>query len=160
MIYLVISGPQQVGKTTALVDLATELIVRRGFRVTDGIFPPVSPQRDILCLFEGLDNSGKHVKIIINSATDLEGLINDLWEFYQKHPDVDMIFTSTRHEDDPVRRYLFTKMQINLPNNDVIEIPRGRMKQGYSKPIAIPWFQRTMQQHILHTLRWPPFDLL
>lgn len=160
MIYLIISGPPRVGKTPALVNLTTELTSRRGFTVTDGTFPPVQSQRDILCLVEGLDNTGRHVKIIINSATDLHALIDDLWNFYQKHPDVDMIFTSSRHENDPERHYLFNRMQINLPGNDVVEIPRGRMITGYSRAAAVPWFQATMQQHILHTLRWPPFSLL
>jgi hypothetical protein len=159
MNYLIISGPPQTGKTPAIVNIATDLINNRAFSVIDGAFPPIPPDRDFICLVSGLDNTGRQVIILINSATDEPFFVDRLADFYHRHPSVDMIFTSSRQEGDGMRTYLFNKLQINSPANIVIEIPRGRMISGITRPATIPWYQVTMQANIFRNLAWPPFNL-
>ena len=146
MIYFLFGGPTNVGKTEAVARLAHYLL-RKGFQVKLNKVPAIqNPQPDFCALLEGINSNKQKIRIIVNSATDIEQKIDDLVTFCQKNSH-DIVISSIRSEGYNIRSYFLKKLRIG-PNDFVMELPMAsinvnsrpnylQMRQWYKDKIDI-----------------------
>ena len=92
---LMIGGASNTGKTTTTEFIAKELI-NKGYNLLKSQATG-DPKKDTLYLFQGNDNEGKTVNIVVNTPSDDKWSANDLDSFLQNAScDIDIIITAIR----------------------------------------------------------------
>ena len=163
---LLLGGASNVGKTTAIYNI-TKLLVSKGFKYISDPNNPFDPTKvkDFTCLFEGQDKKGSSVKIVVNSGTDLISMINSFGQFYEaqnQSSKCDILISSIRDEGcTSERNNFFSTISINQKDDFILEIPFGKVRKGEkrNRPQAIIWYQKKMEELIIHILKNSPFDL-
>lgn len=158
---LLFGGAYSVGKTTAIIRL-TQKLINSGYRVIVGSIPPTNPaHRDIRLILEGSDNTGRIIKIYINSATDTYDTILDAKKFIDNYEPVDYFISSIRDHDFWPRRDFFSVMGINPTSNDLLEIPLAKItrKKG-NFVIALNWYESTLDKLVDKIIKEQPFNFI
>ncbi|KOS05533.1 hypothetical protein AM493_05415 [Flavobacterium akiainvivens] len=155
---LLIGGAQSVGKSETIYRLAQRLI-RAGFGIIAGTLP--IPFSDFRVVLEGSNKYGKKIKIIINSPTDTDIIINDFKVFFDSNGgSYDILISSVRDDDFWPRPQFFSIMNISTPKDFILEIPLGKItRRGLNFPVALAWYQQQNDFLIDHTLSNTPFDI-
>jgi hypothetical protein len=156
MIYLLISGAPSVGKSQTIHRLTQTLLLNR-FNIVVGALPPQIPP-DFCIVLEGFDNTGKSIRILINSATDTPAIIQNLKDFYDNNLPIDFIISSVR--DILPERDDFLRIMNIQETDTIIEIPLAKITRRNTWQIALNWYQATIDNLIIHTLTNPPFHIL
>ena len=158
MNYLLFSGGSNTGKSSAIYRLAVELTsgTFRKFTVVAGSVPTTFS--DFRAVLEGIDNSGKTIRILINSASDTKRIINELHKFYISNLPVDFVISSVRNLHTP-RSYFFNKMNIVTPKDFYIEVPLAKLPRGTHRASALIWYQQSVNTLGTHLLGNSPFNL-
>lgn len=164
---LLLGGASDVGKTTVIHSIAKQLELK-GFKCNSDRNKPFDSAivKDFICLFEGQDKNGSSVKIIVNSGTDLISMINNFGQFYEtqnQSSKCDILISSIRDEGcASERNNFFSTISINQKNDFILEIPFGKVRKGKkrNRPQAIIWYQKKMEELIIHILKNSPFNLL
>ena len=154
---LLIGGAEDTGKSQAIYRIATRLQAN-GFIIIAGSIPESFD--DFRVILEGMDNKGKIVKIIINSSTDTEEIIKIFRRFFDANGIYNLLISSVRDDDYYPRKEFFEIMQLNGPDDFVLEIPFGkitRIKKYRARPLQ--WFANNMDNVINHILQGVPFNL-
>lgn len=158
MEYLLFGGAESVGKTTAIFETAQYLLLpTKGFKVISGTVP--SKLADFRAVLEGNDNTGKKIKIIINSATDTEKKIKEFKSFYDQNGIYDILISSVRDHNFNPRAKFFNIFGINPTSPNILEIPLGKTRGGSGRSTALAWYAGTINKLAIHTLSNPPFNL-
>lgn len=162
MNYLLFGGQPDSGKTSTITRLAATLLAPPfSFAVADGILPP-APGDDFTVLLERSVLAKKQF-IILNSPSDTAIPINALQEFIDKYSSkgLDIIISSVR-DINWERDYFFSTLKIRPTDANVFEVPLARVTRRSSSgllPLAIAWYQASIDRHINLVLTNPPFNL-
>lgn len=162
MNYLLFGGQPDSGKTSTLSRLcATLLAPPFSFTIANGTFPPARGA-DFTVLLERTV-LGKKQFIIINSPSDNKPPINNLKAFIDKHSSkgIEIILSSVR-DIDWERNYFFSTLKILPIDPNVFEIPLARVTRRSSSglfPLALAWYEVTIDRHVNLVLTNPPFNL-
>ena len=145
MNYLLFEGSSNVGKTSAIVRFANNLIIKHGYKSNDPI-PPINSNQDFKAVLEKKNiNTGKIHRIIINSASDTADIINECKVFVDNNQPTDLI--------EWLHNYFFSKNVI-LKEDHVYEIPMAKINHRNKafKPYGMEWYKEkidTIAEHIL-----------
>lgn len=156
---LLLGGAQNVGKSETTYRTAN-FLRSNGFSLTSGTIPN-SFQDFSRCVLEGLDQNGKLIKIIINSPSDTEEIINEFKTFFDNNgSNYDILISSIRDDNFYPRSDFFRIMNINNTKDFILEIPLGKItRRGNNFNIALNWYQTQMDNLINHILKNQPFNL-
>jgi len=105
MNYFLFGGAVNVGKTEAVVRIVYYL-TGKGYRILVGNVPPLNQPSDFCVLLEGKNLKGKKIRIIVNSAADIEQNIDDLASFCLAN-NHDIVISAVRCEGYPIRKYFY-----------------------------------------------------
>lgn len=162
MNYLLFGGQPDSGKTSTITRLTNTLIAAPfSFTVVDGAFPTPS-ENDFTVLLERTVN-GKKQLVIINSPSDDKPSIDNLIAFINRHisKSIDIIVSSVR-DINWERSYFFSTLKIVPTDSNVFEIPLARVTRRTSSglfPLALTWYETTVDRHINFIVTNPPFNL-
>lgn len=154
---LLIGGAQDTGKSQAIYRIATRLQAK-GYTIFAGSIPKSSA--DFRVVLKGKDNTGEAITIIINSATDNEEIIKAFKRFFDENGTYNILISSVRDDDYYPRKEFFEIMQLNSPDDFVLEIPFGkitRIRKYRARPLQ--WFEDNMDSIINHILKGEPFNI-
>ncbi|MCM4156253.1 hypothetical protein [Gramella sp. AN32] len=154
---LLIGGAQNTGKSQAIYKIAHTLQTK-GFKVIKGSIP--LSFKDFMVVLDGIDNNGKRVTVIINSATDTEDIIKAFKDFFDANVRCNILITSVRDDDYYPRKEFFKIMKLNRQDDKILEIPFAkitRIKKYRTKPLK--WFADNMDNLINHVLKSNPFNI-
>jgi hypothetical protein len=154
---LLLGGAESVGKSSAIFEIAYFLHHSKGYHITAGTLP--STPIDFRVVLEGNNSQNKHVRIIINSATDTTKIINDFKKFYTLNGNYDILISSVRDDGFRTRTIFFKIMGIGLPKDFILEIPLGKVRRGSRRTTAITWYTEKLKTLSEHILVYPPFNL-
>jgi len=152
---ILIGGAQSVGKTTIIYRLASRLL-NNGFSYDKNSPHLTAPYDDFMIVLEGNDKSGKFIRIIINSATDTVDIIQLFKDFYDKHGSYDILISSVRDKGHWPRKEFFNIMKLN---QNVLEIPLGKVTRRKNKGTAKQWYLDTMDTLIDTILGKSPYNI-
>lgn len=153
---LLIGGAQNTGKSKAIYKIANTLL-GKGFVLIAGTIPATF--NDFMVVLKGTDNNGKESIIIINSATDTEGIIKAFKKFFDTNGTYHIMISSIRDDNYYPRKEFFDIMKLNA-DDFVLEIPFAkitRIKKNRAKPLK--WFADNMENLINHVLKNNPFNI-
>ncbi|MDF4201814.1 hypothetical protein PXD56_02535 [Maribacter sp. SA7] len=154
---LLIGGAQNTGKSQAIYRIANTL-QSKGFKVIAGTIPATFS--DFKVILKGIDNNGKDIIVIINSATDTEDIIKAFKKFFDSNGVYHILISSVRDEDYYPRKDFFKIMELNSQDDFILEIPFAkitRIKKYRAKPLK--WFADNMDNLMNHILRNNPFNI-
>lgn len=162
MNFFLFGGQPDSGKTSTITRLAATLLTPTfSFAIADGTFPPARGD-DFTVLLERTVH-GKKQYIIINSPSDNAAPINNLKAFIDKHysKGIGIIISSVR-DINWERNYFFSTLKISPIDANVFEMPLARVTRRSSSglfPLAIAWYEATIDRHVNQVLTNPPFNL-
>jgi hypothetical protein len=152
---LLLGGAQSVGKSEGIYRLTKHLLSIGFSDVTNSV-----PQTfaDFRAVLEGLNKSGKRIRIIINTATDTVEIINDFKLFFDNNGTYDILISSVRDDNFWPRNDFFRIM--NLNNGFVLEIPLAKItRRSNNFSAALNWYQEKIDKLIIHIMGNNPFDI-
>lgn len=160
MIYLLIAGAPNTGKTETVYDIGA-LLSNFGYQPTSGIFvtPRPAPVTDFTCIMDGVNINGAARKVLVNSPSDLTGNIENLKRWIDDNPAVDVIITSVRDGVDPMRIYMFSHLAINPATDTVIEIPLAKITRKNNFPATLNWYRTSIINLLAGIIRQPALNL-
>jgi len=158
MNYFLFGGAVNVGKTETIGRLAQHLL-GRGFQdILNSVPGNNNLQSDFCAILEGTNSAGQRIRVILNSAADIDQNIDDLVLFCQNNQPHDIIISAIRCDGYPVRNYFFNRLGINPQTDHVTELPMASIHGNLTNPIqTLQWYQNNIDNiaHIL--LAGPPF---
>lgn len=150
---LLISGAPNTGKTkiTTMIESYLRTI---GFRNSCRKY--VIPENDSAVVLEGINKKGKNIRILLNTASDTQNIINQVHEYYQQNSPIDCLITTVRdmHEE---RDYLFNTFEVE--NNEYLEIPLAKVTRRNGFDSAIEDYQSRILLLVQHVLSLSPFNI-
>ncbi|GMO69905.1 MAG: hypothetical protein Ta2A_18340 [Treponemataceae bacterium] len=139
MKYLLFGGAQSVGKSETIWRLGLFLCSTKHFKIVVGSIPATFT--DFKAILEGVDHSGKQVRIAINSGTDTPDIILSFKKFCDSSGIYDIIISSIRDHDFHPRSYFIKTMGITS-EDFVLEIPLAKItRKNGSRIIALTWYK-------------------
>lgn len=154
---LLIGGAQSVGKSEAIYRLASCLVLR-GFNVVAGSIPTTFI--DFRVVLEGNNKTKQKIRIIINSPTDTEDIIEAFKHFYDNNGSYTILVSSVRDDNFYPRQDFFRIMNISSPKDFVLEIPLAKItRRDVNFTTALNWYQIQIDNLLNHTLKNAPFNL-
>lgn len=116
--------------------------------------PPHIPFNDFSALLEGVDKTGKQVKIWVHSPTDDEPNIHLLEENIKRfNPDI--VISSIRDIDWQRSRVLML-----VGSNYSFEVPLARItRRHHHRSLALLWYQNSIDSVIDTVIGLPPFNI-
>jgi len=152
---LLIGGASSVGKSESIYRL-TKYLISQGFSDVSNSVP--NDFKDFKAVIEGNGQSGKPIRIIINTATDTPDIISNFKVFYDKNGTFDMLISSIRDDNFWPRVEFFKIMKISDETHNIIEIPLAKItRRGTNFQIALKWYQDKIDRLIINTLSNRPF---
>lgn len=157
-----LGGAPGTGKTETIWRIY-DYLSSKGFTAVAGHpLPPIRP-KDFKVIMEGFDNSGRTIKVLVNSATDTEEIIDWVKEFFdEQNGNIDIVISSVRDGiiTQSIRQYFFAKMNINCPPDIVVEFPLAKItRRGNDRLPALAWYRETVDELVRHTLSNAPFNI-
>ncbi len=153
---LLIGGAPSVGKSQALYRL-TERLLKSGFKVVTGEFPPIFDDFTII-----IEKESTHSKtrIIINSPSDNQNLIHSFKSFYDKHKGnngYNILVSSVR---DP---YFYPRLEffqiMELSEEECFELPLAKITRQSNKENVLAWYEDKIDRLIDLVLKSEPFNI-
>jgi KaiC/GvpD/RAD55 family RecA-like ATPase len=171
MDYLLISGAPNTGKTEVVYDI-TAYLIRQGYKIKeDGLYTkfvapkPVKPAKieDFQVLLQKKEDDGKIKTILVNSPSDNDECLRNFKQFYNKHPNVDIVITSIRaygtYNIDDMRTKFWNFLNPDSQGNSMIELPLAKLTQRYVKDNAIELYQGSVNKVIEFILKNHPYSI-
>jgi len=158
MNYFLFAGATNVGKTEAVGRLARYLL-GRGFQDPQNKVPGTNnPRKDFCTLLTGMNLARKKIRVIVNSAADIDQNIDDLVSFCQTNMPYDIVISAVRCDGFPVRNYFYTRLGINLQTDYVMELPMAAISARYTNYITMRrWYRGRIDNIAYFLLASPPF---
>ncbi|MCY1530963.1 hypothetical protein D9M68_661730 [compost metagenome] len=154
---LLFGGAPSVGKSETIYRL-TLFLLSKGFVDVLGTVP--ASFSDFNAVLEGLDKSGKNVRVVINTATDTPALIHRFKHFFDTNGSYDILISSVRDDNFWPRNQFFTIMGISASSHKIIEIPLAKItRRGASFSTALSWYETSNDALNQHILSSQPFNL-
>ncbi len=152
---LLIGGASSVGKSESIYRL-TKYLISQGFSDVSNSVP--NDFIDFKAVIEGNGQSGKPIRIIINTATDTPDIIARFKAFYDNNGTFDVLISSIRDDNFWPRFDFFKIMKISNETHNIIEIPLAKItRRGTNFETALKWYQDKTDKLILNTLNNKPF---
>lgn len=158
MNFLLIGGQPNTGKSETISRLFLLLSTRYTAIINvhpHTALPPTTPLKDFSAILQGIDTTGKQVKILIHSPTDDMPNINLLKENIITHKP-DIIITSIRDIDwerTEVEKIVGSNFSFEIP---LARITRRHLRRGKSKL----WYQSNIDNIVKLVIKSPPFSLI
>ena len=148
---LLISGAPNTGKTkiTTMIESYLRTI---GFRNSCRKY--VIPENDSAVVLEGINKKGKNIRILLNTASDTQNIINQVHEYYQQNSPIDCLITTVRDMYEE-REYLFETFSVN--DNEYYEIPLAKVSRRNDNEEAKENYYTRVLTLIKHILSMKPF---
>ncbi len=157
MKFLLIGGQPNTGKSETIARIFLLLSTRYTVIINvhpHTVLPPTTPLEDFSAILQGVDTTGKQVKILIHSPTDDIPNINLLKENIKTHKP-DIIVTSIR--DIGWERKEVIKI---VSSNYFFEIPLARItRRHYHRSISKIWYQSNIDKIVKLVIESTPFNL-
>ena len=150
MNFLLIGGQQNTGKSETIYRLANKIL--SSFTLINGSIP--SSFDDFTALLNGVDTTGKKVKILFHSASDDMDCINRLKKHINTHKP-DIIVTSIR--DIGWER---TEVEKIVSSNYFFEIPLARItRRHHHRGLSRLWYHKNVDNIVKLVVESLPFNL-
>jgi len=148
MNYFLFAGATNVGKTEAIERLEKYLL-SKGYK---SIYKVYRNRPDFNAILEGKNSAGKKIRVILNTAADLQSNIKDLMSFREEYNQHNIIISTIRCDTDPVRDCFFEKLEINPKTDHVTELSMASIHKSRSKYKTIRKWYKEKIDDIAHTL--------
>lgn len=157
MKYFLVGGAPNVGKSES-IHRCTLALMSRGFKVVKGTVHP--HQKDFRAILEGLNQNGKTIKILINTASDTPAIIEKFKRFMGKNDPCDICISPVRDDDFWPRKEFFRILDIDIKKSFILEIPLAKItRRGSNKTRALHWYRHQVDDLIKYCLKSNPFNL-
>lgn len=153
---LLIGGASNTGKSNA-VTVCANYLVNKGFSILDcrnysgkkislpRIATENKPSTDFLSNLSGVHKNGKKVTVLLTSASDTSDILDANFNYIQNQ-NCDFFITSIR-DFGSVRKYLFSKLNINTENRSFIEFSLAKMlRKNENWFTANKWYDSDVQK--------------
>jgi hypothetical protein len=155
MNYLLFGGAPFVGKSESITRLVKYLMQCKNF--VRGNLRKL-PNNDFFCILDGKDKNNCYIKIIVTSASDMPGIINDFKMYCKNNLPYDLVISPIRDEGDSMR-YYFLKV-IKITNSDFcVEIPLAKITRRRNWHIAYNWYKARIDNMVNNCLGNTPFNI-
>lgn len=154
---LLISGHSSTGKTTTTRNIK-KMLCSAGFTLNNSKKTGI-PWWDKIYHFSGLNSRNKPVEIIINTASDDDGVLDKFEESINEN-DFDIIITAIRDYGDMRKKMLKILKRFITNDNFLLELPLGKInrKRSHFKRL-LQWYEKTVANLSRHILTQAPFYL-
>lgn len=157
MVCLLFGGAPSVGKSETIYRLA-QYLMAKGFTDVLGLVPATFS--DFSAVLEGVDLKGVQVRVIINTATDTPGIIENFKAFYDANGNYEILVSSVRDDNFWPRAEFFGIMGISPSTHQIIEIPLAKItRRDINFYTALAWYEKSIDKLTHHILGLPPFEL-
>ena len=148
---LLIGGAPSTGKTGAIIWVENYLL-SKGFKCVKKIVL----NADFMAILEGKNKDKKIIRIVINSASDTEDIIDKFYSFMNSNGIYDILISSIRdiyHERD----YLFNK--IKPLSKGIVEFPLAKITRRNDYQKAKAWYDKYVFSMLEAVLLNQPFSV-
>lgn len=138
MKYLLFEGSSNVGKTTAIIRFANNLVNKHGYFCVNGNIPAAGSNKDFKAVLENTNAK----RIIVNSASDYLETLDECKSFVDSNKPCDIIISSCRMEQD-LYSYFFKIFSVDNSTDKIFEIPMAKINHRNQalKKHAMKWYK-------------------
>lgn len=142
MKYLLFEGASNVGKTTAIIRFANNLINNHGYVCVNGNVPAAGVKKDFKAVLENTNAKSGAKRIIVNSASDYQETLDECKNFADSNTPYDIVISSCRMEQK-LYSYFFKIFSVNNSTDKVFEIPMAKInhRNQVLKNHAMKWYK-------------------
>lgn len=159
---LFIAGNEGAGKTPVCNNL--EKLLCESYKVFHKrIANPQGHEEDFIKIFEGMTKDRRDIRIVLNSASDSQEVINNMIAKLQlafegkRHTNI-ILITTARNTGDAARDYLEKEIANICSDNEIIEFPLARINDKADESVH-NWYHKSVDEILKHILANEPFNL-